>query len=97
MPDFRVRRQHGVILLTLLLSQLLPPGALFPKKAEDNKKKSDFIWTVDPLDGTMNFYMVIRFLPFKLLWLIKMKLFYLLFILLLSENFILLKKTKALF
>jgi myo-inositol-1(or 4)-monophosphatase len=39
------------------LKSLTPTWRIISEESGDNKKKSDFIWTVDPLDGTTNFYM----------------------------------------
>ncbi len=39
------------------LKSLTPTWRIISEETGDNKKQSDFIWTVDPLDGTTNFYM----------------------------------------
>jgi len=36
---------------------LTPNWRIISEEKGDNQKKSDFLWTVDPLDGTTNFYM----------------------------------------
>jgi len=36
---------------------LTPNWHIISEEKGDNKKKSDYFWTVDPLDGTTNFYM----------------------------------------
>ena len=39
------------------LKKLTPDFRILSEESGDNKKKSDFLWTVDPLDGTTNYYM----------------------------------------
>ncbi|MBN1325994.1 inositol monophosphatase [Candidatus Falkowbacteria bacterium] len=39
------------------LKKLTPNFRILSEESGDNKKKSDFLWTVDPLDGTTNYYM----------------------------------------
>ena len=36
---------------------LTPNWQIISEEKGDNQKKSDYLWTVDPLDGTTNFYM----------------------------------------
>jgi len=36
---------------------LTPNWHIISEEKGDNQKKSDYLWTVDPLDGTTNFYM----------------------------------------
>ncbi len=39
------------------LKKLTPDWHIISEESGDNHKKSDYLWTVDPLDGTTNFYM----------------------------------------
>jgi len=39
------------------LQFLTPTWRIISEEKGDNKKTSDYLWTVDPLDGTTNFYM----------------------------------------
>ncbi len=39
------------------LKELTPDWHIISEESGDNHKKSDYLWTVDPLDGTTNFYM----------------------------------------
>jgi myo-inositol-1(or 4)-monophosphatase len=39
------------------LKTLTPSWRIISEEKGDNKKTSDYLWTVDPLDGTTNFYM----------------------------------------
>ena len=39
------------------LKELTPDWRIISEEKGDNKKKSDFLWLVDPLDGTTNFFM----------------------------------------
>ncbi|OGY41472.1 MAG: hypothetical protein A2Y82_01040 [Candidatus Buchananbacteria bacterium RBG_13_36_9] len=39
------------------IKTLTPSWRIISEEKGDNKKKSDYLWTIDPLDGTTNFYM----------------------------------------
>lgn len=39
------------------LNKLTPSYRIISEETGDNKKKSEWLWLVDPLDGTTNFYM----------------------------------------
>jgi myo-inositol-1(or 4)-monophosphatase len=39
------------------LRVLTPNFRIISEERGDNQKKSDYLWTIDPLDGTTNFYM----------------------------------------
>lgn len=39
------------------IKALTPDWRIISEEKGDNQKKSDYLWTIDPLDGTTNFYM----------------------------------------
>ena len=39
------------------IKSLTPSWHIISEERGDNKKQSDYLWTIDPLDGTTNFYM----------------------------------------
>jgi len=77
--DFELKSFHEIVTAADVASEKIilsaikknfPDHKILSEEAGDNKKKSDFLWVVDPLDGTHNFSM------HNPMWAVSVALFY---------------------